>query len=140
MAYCFIDHTGDVAVDLQAPDVSALFGEAACALSDTLVDRSTIASAGTRDVTLAAPDLEVLLVDWLSELLFRFDTEGWLTREARVQLADSGDGWALEATAHGEPFDPGRHPARVLVKAITYHGLAIRQTSSGATARVVFDI
>jgi len=140
MSYRFIDHTGDVAVDLQAPDVPTLFGEAASALTDTLVDRSTIASAATCDVRLEAPDLEVLLVDWLSDLLFRFESEGWLTRDARVQLAESRDGWSLEATAYGEAFDPDRHAARVLVKAVTYHGLAVLRTSSGVSARVVFDI
>jgi SHS2 domain-containing protein len=140
MPYRFVDHTGDVAVDLDAPDVATLFADAADALTDTLVDRSAVVATASREVRLASPDLELLLVDWLSELLFAFEAEGWLTRAAAVRIGRSGDDWSLHATVRGERFQPERHQARVLVKAITYHALAIHQTASGATARVVFDI
>jgi SHS2 domain-containing protein len=140
MPYRFVDHTGDVAVDLEAPDLPTLFADAALALTDTLVDRASVKTAAHRDVRLASADLDSLLVDWLSELLFMFETDGWLTDAASIEIESSGDGWSLDAAIRGDLFDPDRHPARVLVKAVTYHALAIRQTPSGVTARVVFDI
>jgi SHS2 domain-containing protein len=33
----------------------------------------------------------------------------------------------VKATVSGERFDPERHESRVLVKAITYHGMRIYQ-------------
>ena len=140
MPYQFVDHTGDVAVDLDAPDLATLFADAAAALTDTLVDRATVEATASREVRLVSSDPELLLVDWLSELLFAFEAEGWLTRDASVLITSGSDGWSLHGTARGELFDPERHHARVLVKAITYHALAIRQTGSRSTARVVFDI
>jgi SHS2 domain-containing protein len=46
----------------------------------------------------------------------------------------------LDARLIGEPRDPARHPWRLIVKAVTYHGLEV--TSYGGTwrARVFLDI
>ena len=57
---------------------------------------------------MAAPELDLLLVDFLSELLYRFDTRGWLTREAQVEVRERDGGWALQGTLVGERLDDRR--------------------------------
>jgi SHS2 domain-containing protein len=47
---------------------------------------------------------------------------------------------ALHATLHGEPRDPARHPWRLIVKAVTYHRLAVQPSAAGWEARVFLDI
>jgi SHS2 domain-containing protein len=78
-----------------------------------------------------------LLVNWLSEVLYRFDAEGWLFHDFEVEdLTDH----SLAAMARGEKFDRRRHQAKLMVKAITYHQLDLRQTGQGWRAQVYVDI
>ena len=81
-----------------------------------------------------------MLVDFLSELLYRFDTRGWLTRAAQVEVRELDGGWELQGMLVGENHDPDRHPIRVLIKAVTYHQLKIVQRDDVWQANVVFDI
>jgi SHS2 domain-containing protein len=90
-------------------------------------------------ITLEGPELDLLLVDWLSELLFRFETTGCLVARAAVELV-TADVYRLGARIEGEPLDPARHPMKVLLKAVTYHGLEIKETTGRWTATVIFDI
>ena len=46
----------------------------------------------------------------------------------------------LQATLGGEPFDAQRHGVKVLIKAVTYHALEVREDPDGWQATVVFDI
>jgi SHS2 domain-containing protein len=140
MSYAFFDHTGDVGVALAAVDTGRLFGDAARALTDTLVDLAGVAPTDETTVELEAADLDLLLVDWMSELLYRFEASGWLTRTASCSVVEGENVCRLTAVARGERFDPARHEARVLVKAVTYHGLEVRPGPPGVTARVVLDI
>jgi SHS2 domain-containing protein len=140
MAYQFFDHTGDVGVSLSGRTVDELFAAAASAFTDSITAVEKVEPKRPEEVDVAAPELDLLLVDFLSELLYRFDTRGWLTREAQVTVRPQDGGWALEGTLLGEKHDPARHPVRVLIKAVTYHQLAVAQREGMWTANVVFDI
>ena len=140
MGYTFIDHTADVAADLSAGSPAGLFRFAAQALTDTITDIGAVRPSVTQSVTLESGTVEDLLVDWLNELLYRFEVRNMLVSDAAVTLRESGGRWQLEATTSGEPFDPERHPTRVLVKSATYHGLEVTHGAGTWRARVVFDI
>ena len=140
MGYTFIDHTADVAADLTGGTVEEVFTAAAQALTDPITDLSTVQPAVTQSVTLGAASLEDLLVDWLNELLYRFEVQNVLVSDARVTLRESGGRRHLNATIAGEPFDPARHPSRVLVKSATYHGLTVVHEHGTWRARILFDI
>jgi SHS2 domain-containing protein len=90
-------------------------------------------------VSLENVDLDLLLVDWLSELLFRFETTRFLVARTTVELVRA-EVYRLGARIEGEPLDPARHPVKVLLKAVTYHGLAVTQDATGWRARLIFDI
>lgn len=141
MSYRFLDHTADVGAELAAPDLGGLFAAALAAFTDILTERERVEPREERRIALSAPGREELLVDWLEELLYLFETEGALFHDARVAIEAGEGGWALEATARGEAHDPARHPAKVLVKGVTYHGLAVRPAGEGGwVGRVIFDI
>lgn len=141
MPYTFIDHTGDVAVALAGDTVADLFEAAAQALTDTLTDLRSVGRPASTTLGLEAATLEDLLVDWLNELLYRFEVHGLLVAVADVSVRQvAGERWSLAATLHGEPFDPARHPARVLVKSATYHGLTVAERGGQWSARMVLDI
>ncbi len=138
--YTFIDHTADVAADLTGRSPAELFASAAHALTDTITDRTLVSAETAERVQVESGSLEDLLVDWLNELLYRFEVRNLLVRDAEVALTPDGDRWQLDATVRGEAFDPARHPMRVLVKSATYHSLHIVERDGHWSARIVFDI
>ena len=172
----FVPHTADIAARLRGPTLPALFEAAAAAFTEALTDRTVVRATAERRVELAAPDLEQLLVDWLEELLFLFETEGFLPGETDVTITHGStkstkatkttkeghetdslpgkpedlrdlrglrelrDDYVIVATLRGEPRDALRHPLKLLIKAVTYHGLHVVETDDGYEATVVFDI
>ena len=68
--YEFIDHTADIAIKASGKTLAEAFENAAKGMFDIITDKSEIESVGQYGIELEAPDLEQLLVDWLSELLF----------------------------------------------------------------------
>ena len=140
MSFRFFDHTADVGLALSAPTLPALFEQGALALSAVLSGSERVERRRRVSVSLTAPSIEQMLVDWLAELLGRFDIEQWLTAGAQVTI-DRDDGCCrLHALVTGEPLDPRRHPAALPVKGITYHRLSVRQTADGWRATVVLDV
>jgi len=156
MPYRFLDHTADVGAEIEAPTLEALFAEAANAFTDTLTVREGVRAVEEQRVEVTAEGLDELMVDWLGELLFRFETEGLLVVEAAIEIErlqsgwhlekpngdrGSASGWHLSAVLRGEAYEPARHPVKVLVKAITFHALEVRETGGGGWfARVIFDV
>ena len=160
MTYRFLDHTADVGLEIEAPSLAALFAEAAAAFTDTLTVREEVRAVDEVRVELTADALDELMIEWLDELNFRFETEGLLVAEVAVEIESresrresgwhlekpSGDkgspgGWHLSAVVRGEAYEPERHPVKVLIKAVTYHRLEVRETEGGEWfGRVIFDL
>lgn len=140
MPYSFLDHTGDVAVRVRAASLGALFADAARALTATLVETGGVRPTMRRDVSLEAASADLLLVDWLNELVYRFDVERFVAARADVRVTETGGGWRLDAAVLGEPLDEMRHRVRVPVKGVTYHQLTIAEVGGALETTVVFDI
>jgi SHS2 domain-containing protein len=138
-----LDHTADLGVEIDAPSREALFAEAAIALADTLTDTAGVTPSIERRLELEAGDDELLLVDFLSEVLFLFETEGFIVATAVVELAGGGATTSpvrLRATLLGEEYDEAKHPLRSLIKAVTYHGLRIWRDGERFLGQVLFDL
>ena len=140
MPYEFFDDAGDIGVILRSATLHGLFAHASAAFSDSITVLRAIEPKRPEEVDVDAPELDLLLVDFLSELLYRFDTRGWLTRDAEVELHEKDGGWSLQGTLRGERLDPSRHAVKATVKAVTYQGLHVRQTEGVWTAQVVFVV
>jgi SHS2 domain-containing protein len=141
MPRIFFDHTGDVGVKLSAPTLHALFREAAAAFTETITDIAAVRASSSDDVSLGAPTLDDLLVEWLNELLYRFEVRNLLPADATVSVTETDNGCSLTGRILSESFDPLRHPVKVLIKGVTYHLMNVRRSESGGwETSVVFDI
>jgi SHS2 domain-containing protein len=135
--YESFDHTADLGLRIRAKDLDLLFTEAAEALFAVLVeDLKTVEPAVRIDVELTGTDRELLLFDWLKELLYRLDAEHMLFSHFEAKVTPTG----LTAVAWGEKLDRARHELGHEVKAITYHGLKVEETRDGWLAEVIVDI
>jgi len=131
------DHTADLGLRIRADNLDALFAEAAQALFSAVVaDLATVRPVVRRDLTLPPDDRELLLFDWLKQLLYWWDAEHLLFGKFDVRVSDQG----LTGTAWGEPLDRQRHQLEHEVKAITYHGLRVEPADGGWLAEVIVDI
>jgi len=144
VSHRFFDHTADVGADIEAPDLGALFTEALRAFTDTLTPLEGVGTAGgreaEREIELEADSLDELLVLWLEELLYLFEVGSLLFSGAEARVEGEGGAYRLHALAHGEVYDPDRHPLKVLIKGVTYHELSVEEGPEGWRARVIFDI
>jgi SHS2 domain-containing protein len=138
--YEYFDHTADIGVELRNTTLSGLFADASAAFSDSITALPGVEPKRPEEVDVDAPELDLLLVDFLSELLYRFDTRGWLTRDAELEVHEKDGGWSLQGTLRGERLDPRRHPVKHTIKAVTYPGLRVQQTDGVWTARVVLVV
>jgi protein archease len=155
-----LEHTADIGLRARGQTLEELFENAAWGLAEILdvarraqaneaaVDAGTPArspSARSRGapagyappwpITLAATDVEALLVDWMNELIL-------LTEEGKACLAgvrvDEVEEDGLRARVDLVECD--QVPEGTELKAATYHQLAVRQSDGGWEATVYFDV
>jgi SHS2 domain-containing protein len=132
-----LSHTGDLGMRVYGADLPDLFVHAAWAMFDLMSDATTIRPCQAINVEIEGIDLEDLMVRWLGELLYRYDTERFLCCAATFPTLEPT---RLTATAQGERLDPSRHPIDTEIKAVTYHQIAVEQIDGRWQARVIFDL
>jgi SHS2 domain-containing protein len=130
--FCEIEHTADWELEVWGPDVEALFNQAALGMFSLLGVRLAAGRRNRRSMVLEAPDSETLLVDFLNELLFLADTEGFAPDRMDLTIR----GGHLDAVIEGAPI-AGRSKE---IKAATFAGLEIRRGECGFETKVVFDV
>ncbi|RMF69228.1 MAG: archease [Calditrichaeota bacterium] len=135
--YKQIEHTADAGIQVFGATLGELFENAAFGLFDIIGDLERVEAGLERAVSVTATDLEALLVAWLSELNFLFQTEREIYNEFRVTRIDQAE---LSAVVGGEKLDLSRHEIYTEVKAVTYHQLYVKQTAAGWEAQVIFDL
>jgi len=139
--YEVFEHTADLGIRIRANSLNELFADAGRGLVAQLANLSTVRPVTEKAITLAGESLDFLLFDWLSELLYAFEESRLLLANFDVQVASSADGYSLTANCRGEVADASRHDLDHEVKAITYHGLFVKQLDDGSwEAEVIVDI
>lgn len=137
-SYEYFDHTADVGMRVAAPTVGELFEKAAEGLTHLIVPApETVHVERWHEIELDNDDPAYLFFDWLSELMYLFESEAFIGSTFEIEMPDERH---IKARIGGETFDEDRHPSGNEVKAVTYHGLSVEQTEQGWQAEVIFDI
>lgn len=132
------EHTADLGIRIRCGTLPELFAEAGQALFELLVENlATVRPLESYSIELQQSQLDLLLFDWLNELLYCFDARHLILCQFDVVL----EGEVLKATVSGEPLDDARHHLDHEVKAITYHQLHVtKQADDSWLAEVILDI
>jgi SHS2 domain-containing protein len=135
MSFIEVSHTADVKIRARAPTLETLFSDACDALMLVMYGSSR---KGTikKEITITSADIDSLLLDFLSEVLFVSEVEGMVFSKADVKI----DGLNLYAELKGEPFTRKRHAKGTEVKGISYSGLSIRHDANGFMVDILFDV
>ena len=131
-----VDISGDVGIKVWGQDLEELFKNAAIGMSELITDVSTVPESESREVHVDAESYEDLLVQWLNELVFLFDTYNYIGKSFSLSIIDN----KLKAEISGGTFNPSAYESRLLIKAATYHDLSLSKKDSHWEATVIFDI
>ena len=131
-----VNHTADVGIIAYGADVKQAFANAARGLFSLITELDDVREVLYRDIEVTATDKESLLVEWLNELIYRFDTENIIFKRFDITELDNT---RLRARSYGEKVDNSRHELRTGVKAATYHLLKVDK-DDGYKVQVILDI
>lgn len=120
------------------PEVFAVAGDAT--INVMIEDLDSIEPNVTRTFSLEDDALDLLLFNFLQELVYYKDSELLLLRAQQIQFEEKNGLHQLTAVLQGEKLDRARHQQRVDVKAVTLHRFQLEKTSDGWTAMVILDI
>ena len=130
-------HQADVGVRGIGLTLEEAFEQAALALTAAIADPAEVATGEMIELSCEAPDVELLLVDWLNRLIYEMATRNMLFSHFVVHL----QGNRLTAQVWGEALETARHRPAVEVKGATYTALTVEQQSDGSwLAQCVVDV
>ena len=128
----------DIAFEAASDTLDGLLTTCAEAMTDIMVDPTSLRSKEERTISLEAEDQDRLLYDFLTELIILKDVDSLLFKDIAVKSSDEGR--KMTATLRGEPIDRERHVLRNDVKAVTMHMFGVKHEAGAWKATVVLDI
>jgi SHS2 domain-containing protein len=143
MPYEFLDNIAiaDIAFTAWGATLEETFVAAADAVVGAMVDNlDSIQPQEERPLRIEHDQLDLLLFNFLQELIYYKDAEQLLLRVPQVDIVKTDGKHVLQARAWGEKLDPTRHRLEVDVKAVTLHRFQLEQTDQGWNALVVLDV
>jgi SHS2 domain-containing protein len=146
MPYHYLEDVGtaDIVFEATGRDLPELFVAAADATINVMIDNlDAIEARETRRIELSNDNIEMLLFDFLQELIYFKDAWRLLLRVREAQVDQEDETYFLNAKLAGERLDDTRHQQRADVKAVTLHGFSVEKQDppeAGWKARVLLDI
>jgi len=130
-------HDADIGLRGIGPTREAAFEQAALALTAAVTDLTRVKPQEAIEICCAAPNDELLLVEWLNALVFEMATRRMLFGSFSLRAEDG----ALHAVAWGEKVNVERHRPATEVKGATYTALRVRRGADGVwVAQCVVDV
>jgi len=130
-----LEHTADLGIRAWGPTPERAFEQAAWGVVE-LLDSAGADVGESRAIAVRSTDRPGLLVEFLNELVFLLDTEDVAVTAIRIRRVTDTD---LDAEIIVAPLV--RRSEGIVVKAATYHGLAVAVSPEGWTeVRVYLDV
>lgn len=142
MPYKFLGKiaTADVAFEATGKSLEEAFTSAAEATLNVMVEEpERVESKETVKVELENDDLEMLLFDFLNELVYYKDSKKLLLKVDDIKI-EGKKRFRLASRLSGERLDPLKHPLGADVKAVTLHRFSLSRSGDGWKATAVLDI
>lgn len=135
MGYRFIDHTADIAFEVEGETLADLLKNAAFAFSEAFTYPEKLGKDRMEKIEVESDGADYLLLKWLNELLFLFDTEFFAAKEVNIEVDEVN--FSAKGILEGDTINP--ELVKVEPKAITLHDFRVEKRN-GWYAYVVIDI
>ena len=121
--------TGNTQVDL--------FANSAFALFDVMADVDKIEVKERINLEVEGTDRDDLMVNWMRELLYLYQSSGYLLKEFNIrEVRDT----IVKAEVCGEKIDPDRHEIKQEIAAVAFDKSRMQKTGNQWIAQVIFEI
>ncbi len=129
-------HGADAGIRGRGPTLATAFEQAARALTAVVTDAEVEPRIAV-EVTCEAPDIELLLVEWLNAIIYEMAVRKMLFGRFAVGIEDGH----LKGTLWGEPVDVARHAPACEPKGATYTALRVARENDGTwSAACIVDV
>jgi SHS2 domain-containing protein len=137
-AWEHFEHRADIGVRGIGRDLAEAFAQAALAMTAIITDPAGVRPAHGIHLACSEPDPELLLVDWLNQVIYEMATRHMLFSRFDVHIGGNGD---LQAEIRGEAVDRARHAPAVEIKGATFTELSVQRREDGFwVAQCVVDV
>ncbi len=141
MPYRFLEDIAiaDVAFEATGKNLEKLFESSALAVTNTMVkDLKSVKQKVTRNIKVVDDNVEMLLFNFLQEIIFYKDAE--LLLFSKFDVGIESKKWKLKAKSYGEKINLKKHELLVDVKAVSLHNFKVEKTRTGWKADVILDV
>jgi len=141
--YEFHDHTADIQVHAVGETLEQAVEQTVIGMLNVMTSAETVMANESRTISVTAPDLDILIVNYLTEYLYYFDVERLLFSHVSVSpivFNEKTQEYTLSSISKGEIFDSKRHEMKTEIKAVTYSFLKILQKKEQSDIWIVFDL
>lgn len=131
--------TADIGLEVYGNSLDEIFANTALGYFNLLNVSRENSLQSEKSIELNAKDRETLLVDMLNELIYIYETEGFVGENAESELT-CAEGCVLHMHLKGyiRPIETANPD--VLVKAATYSNLTVEEKDDHWEANIIFDI
>ena len=143
MSYRYRDDlsVADVAFEAEGTSLEELFTSAWDATLHVMIENPTALHSNSRKrISIQDRRVDLLLVNFLQELIYFKDAEALLLRLEHCRIEAGTTPAKLEAVAAGERIDAARHRLGTDVKAVTFHRFSLKQEGELWRTTVVLDV
>ncbi len=132
----FLEHTADAKMQAFGSSMEEAFSNAALGMFSLMLEPEKVEGKEEKSISVQGSDTKALLYNWLEELLFLLDSEGFVMHEVKSLEIK---GRELDAVVTGDRVS-GRYETHGEVKAATYNEMEIREENGGIVLQVVLDL
>ncbi|MEM3252648.1 MAG: archease [Thermoplasmata archaeon] len=129
-----IEHTADIGLIAKADTFAHTLDELAVAMFDLILDIKAVEPKYKIDISINYDNIDALVVDFLSELIYQFDANHFVPCNVKTTLQKT----ELKAELTGEKYDRKKHGSKLEIKAVTYHMLNVDLVNN--EIKILFDI
>lgn len=141
MPYKFIEHTADIAVEVEGKTIEKLFTSSFYAWRDAVLELNNMKNDHSKKFLFNANSTEELLIEMLSELNYQLYTKKWTALSIKkLMIQKLNESYHLEVEVFGQSFNPNNHLIKEEIKAVTFHQMKIEERNGNYFTRIVFDI
>ncbi|MEG8947593.1 archease [Rosettibacter firmus] len=141
MPYKFIEHTADVAVEVEGSTLEELFISAFSAWKEIVMGTNSQSREQSKKFLFSSKTLEELLIEFLSELNYQLYTKKWIINFInKILIHKVNENYHLDVEVFGESIKKKDYVIKEEIKAVTFHKMKIEEKNGNFSTIIVFDI
>ncbi|MCE7741501.1 MAG: archease [Candidatus Heimdallarchaeota archaeon] len=129
----------DFAFEVFSDSISGLFRGAGIAMMLAMVDTKELVADKKWEFKLKSENLNLLLFDFLGELVYLKDVESILFKDFEIKIEEENE-MSLNCVAHGTEIDYSKNEILTDVKAITMHKFVLEKREDEWYCHVIVDL